>query len=73
MDLYPMAKVGTDLFEAGKHHFLIVVNRYSGLPLLARLNSQTTESIIRHIEKMFFLLGRPGKSSATMGLASEQS
>jgi hypothetical protein len=27
-DLYPMAEVGADLFEAGKHHFLIVVDRY---------------------------------------------
>jgi hypothetical protein len=26
-DLYPMAEVGADLFEAGKHHFLIIVNR----------------------------------------------
>jgi hypothetical protein len=26
-DLYPMAEVGADLFEAGKHHFLIVVDR----------------------------------------------
>jgi hypothetical protein len=60
-DLYPMAEVGADLFEAGKHHFLIVVNRYSGFLLLARLKSQTAESIIGHMEKMFFLLGRPGE------------
>jgi hypothetical protein len=49
-----------DLFEAGKHHFLIVVDRYSGFPLVARLNSMTLESIIGHMEKMFFLLGRGG-------------
>jgi hypothetical protein len=55
-DLYPMA----DLFEAGKHHFLIVIGRYSGFPLVARLNSMTPESIIGHMEKKFFLLGRPG-------------
>jgi hypothetical protein len=60
-DLYPMAEVGADLFEAGKHHFLIVVDRYSGFPLVARLNSMTAESIIGHMEKMFFLLGRPGE------------
>jgi hypothetical protein len=45
-DLYPMAEVGADLFEAGKHHFLILVDRYSGFPLVARLNSMTAESII---------------------------
>jgi hypothetical protein len=33
-DLYLMAEVGADLFQAGKHHFLIVVNRYSGFPLM---------------------------------------
>jgi hypothetical protein len=60
-DLYPMAEVGADLFEAGKHHFLIVVHRYSRFPLVARLNLQTAESIIGHMEKMFFLLGRPGE------------
>jgi hypothetical protein len=32
-DLFPMAEVGADLFEAGKQHFLIVVDRYSGFPL----------------------------------------
>jgi hypothetical protein len=60
-DLYPMAEVGADLFKAGKHHFLIVVNRYSGLTLITRLNSMTAESIIGHMEKMFFLLGRTGE------------
>jgi hypothetical protein len=59
-DLYLMAEVRADLFEAGKHHFLIVVDRYSGFPLVARLNLMTAESIIGHMEKMFFLLGRPG-------------
>jgi hypothetical protein len=33
-DLYPMAGVGADLFEAGKQHILIVVDRYSGFPLI---------------------------------------
>jgi transposase InsO family protein len=66
-DLYPMAEVGADLFEAGKHHFLIVVDRYSGFPLVARLNSMTAESIIGHMEKMFFLLGRPGEIKCDNG------
>jgi hypothetical protein len=62
-----MAEVGADLFEAGNHHFLIVVERYSGFPLVARLNSMTTESIIGHMEKMFFLLGRLGKIKCDNG------
>jgi transposase InsO family protein len=62
-----MAEVGADLFEAGKHHFLIVVDRYSGFPLVARLNSMTAESIIGHMEKMFFLLGRPGEIKCDNG------
>jgi hypothetical protein len=55
-----MAEVGVDLFKAGKHHFLIVVDRYSGFPLVARLNSLTAESIIGHMEKMFFLFWQAG-------------
>jgi hypothetical protein len=66
-DLYLMAEVGADLFKAGKHHFLIVVDRYSGFPLVARLNSMTAESIIGHMEKMFFLLGRPGEIKCDNG------
>jgi transposase InsO family protein len=66
-DLYPIAEVGADLFEAGKHHFLIVVDRYSGFPLVPRLNSMTAESIIGHMEKMFFLLGRPGEIKCDNG------
>jgi hypothetical protein len=66
-DLYSMAEVGADLLEAGKHHFLIVVDRYSGFPLIARLNSMTAESIIGHMEKMFFLLGRPGEIKCDNG------
>jgi hypothetical protein len=66
-DLYPMAEVGADLFEAGKHHFLIVVDKYSGFPLVARLNSMTAESIIGHMEKMIFLLGRPGEIKCDNG------
>jgi hypothetical protein len=66
-DLYPMAEVGANLFEAGKHHFLIVVDRYLGFPLVARLNSMTAESIIGHMEKMFFLLGRPGEIKCNNG------
>jgi hypothetical protein len=66
-DLYPMADVGADLFKAGKHHFLIVVNRYSGFPLVARLNLMTAESIIGHMEKMFFLLGRLGEIKCNNG------
>jgi hypothetical protein len=66
-DLYPLAEVGADLFEAGKHHFLIVVDRYSGFLFVARLNSMTAESIIGPMEKMFFLLGRPGKIKCDNG------
>jgi hypothetical protein len=52
-DLYPMAEVGADLFKAGKQHLLIVVDRFSGFPLVAKLTSQSSESIIGHIEKCF--------------------
>jgi hypothetical protein len=48
-------------FEAGKQHFLIVVDRYSGFPLVAKLTLQSLESNIGHMEKMFYLLGRPGE------------
>jgi hypothetical protein len=64
-DLYPMAEVGADLFDAGKLPFLIVFYRYSGFQLVARLNSMTAESIIGHMEKV--LLGRPGEIKCDNG------
>jgi hypothetical protein len=66
-DLYPMAEVGADLFEAGKQHFLILVNRYSGFPLVSKLTSQSSESIIGHMEKIFYLLGRLGEIKCDNG------
>jgi transposase InsO family protein len=62
-----MAEVGADLFEAGKQHFLIVVDRYSGFPLVAKLTLQSSESIIGHIKKMFYLLGRLGEIKCDNG------
>jgi hypothetical protein len=66
-DLYPMAEVGADLFKTGKQHFLIVVDRYSGFPLVAKLTSQSSESIIGHMKKMLYLLGRPGEMKCDNG------
>jgi transposase InsO family protein len=62
-----MAEGRADHFEAGKQHFLIVVDRYSRFPLVAKLNLQSSESIIGHIEKMFHLLGRPGEIKCNNG------
>jgi hypothetical protein len=62
-----LAEVKADLFEARKHPFLIVVDRYSGFPLVARLNSLTAESIIGQMEKKLFLLGRPEEIKCDVG------
>jgi hypothetical protein len=62
-----MAEVGANLFKAGKQHFLIVVDRYSGFLLVAKLTLQSSESIIGHMEKMFYLLGRPGEIKCDNG------
>jgi hypothetical protein len=45
-DLYPMAEAGADLFKAEKQHCLILVDRYSGFPFVAKLTLQSSESII---------------------------
>jgi hypothetical protein len=66
-DLYPMAEVGANLFEAGKQHFLIVVDRYSGFPLVAELNLQSSELIIGQMEKIFYMLGWPGEIKCDNG------
>jgi hypothetical protein len=48
---YPFQKVSVDLFEYGNKHFLIMVDRYSGWPLLSDPISKTNTSNVLKIVK----------------------
>ena len=55
----PMTDVGSDLFQIGHNHYLVMVDRYSGFPFVAKLNSLTTSSIIKILTDWFNNFGWP--------------
>lgn len=58
--LGPMDSLGSDLFQIGNNHYLLVVDRYSGFPLITqKLSSLKTKAITTIMEKEFNFLGWP--------------
>jgi len=55
----PMEKVGADLFSfAGKEYF-VLVDRFSGYPLVRKLSSTTTTAVTNVMEEWFAIFGYP--------------
>ena len=44
---YPMHKISTDLFDLDSSSFLVVVDRFSGIPWVTRLSSTNTAAVCR--------------------------
>ena len=55
----PMTDVGSDLFQIGHNHCLVMVDRYSGMPLVEKLKSLTTTSIVNILKNWFNTFGWP--------------
>jgi len=56
---YPMESVSIDPFEAAGKKYLVMVDRYSSYPFVARLNSTVTSSITSIITDWFLEVGWP--------------
>ena len=56
---YPMQHVGSDLFHHAGRDYLLVVDRYSGYPLVAKLSGLSTASIVPHLDRWFTTFGLP--------------
>merc|ERR1712020_608356 len=50
---YPFQEVASDLFQHGKGHYLIYVDRLSGWPCVERLNSTTSAAVIKKLTQHF--------------------
>ena len=59
-ELYPMAEVGVDLCEYKGVHHLVLVDRYSGYIMVARLNALDTGAVTKRLWDWFLEAGRPG-------------
>jgi len=55
----PMVAVSADLCESKGRHFLVVIDRFSGFPLVARLQAKTTTAVVGILEKWFNEFGWP--------------
>lgn len=55
----PWNKVGTDLFEYGKKHYLILVDYYSGFIEVSQLRDTSSNSVIKELKQNFARYGIP--------------
>ena len=55
----PMAQVSVDLFQVGNSHYLLLVDRYSGYPMVTKLKSLTSETVIQRLNHWFLSFGYP--------------
>ena len=56
---FPMCEVGVDLFQHQGHHYLVMVDRYSGYPFCSKLTKLDTEAIIKTMLAWFYDHGYP--------------
>jgi hypothetical protein len=56
---YPMERVGADLFDLDTVSFLVMVDRYSGYPFVARLSTTTTAAVCAVLLRWFCDFGLP--------------
>ena len=53
----PMGHIGVDLFDFGGNKFLVFVDQWSGYPVIKKLFSTTTSSILTTLSGWFNILG----------------
>jgi hypothetical protein len=55
----PFDQVGTDLFEFAGNDYIVLVDQYSGFPLVAKLPNIRSETVIRALDSWFLEFGYP--------------
>ena len=63
----PMTDVGTDLFQIGHNHYLVLVDRYSGFPFVEKLNKLSTSAVIKVLTNWFNTFGWPERLRSDNG------
>ena len=57
---FPMQVVGTDLYQEMGKHFIVIVDQFSGFPMVGQfLTHPSTNSVLNHLEDWFNLFGVP--------------
>ena len=55
----PWMKIGSDLYQIGNTHFLIIIDYFSKYPIVAELGSTTSQNIIKTFKTTFSMFGSP--------------
>ena len=55
----PMQRLGVDIFESGGRHYLAMLDRFSGFPFAACLQSMTTSAVTKELMEVFMTFGFP--------------
>ena len=55
----PWKKLGTDLFEVDREHFVLICDYFSKYPIVTLLHATTSENVTEEIRKAVSLFGRP--------------
>ena len=56
---YPLQLISTDLFDYLGNNYLIIVDRYSGWPVICRVNKATSSELISLFRQYFVTYGAP--------------
>jgi hypothetical protein len=70
---YPMQAVATDPFESAGKLFLVMVDRFSGMPFVVRMISTTTDAVWKQLMTWFMDFGFPGTIRSDNGPQFRQS
>jgi hypothetical protein len=63
----PMTDVGSDLFQIGHNHYLVLVDRYSNFPFVERLTKLSSNAIIKVLTTWFNTFGWPERLRSDNG------
>ena len=55
----PFEKVSTDLYQIGQNFYLILADRYSGWPEVARMKKTATSDVTNELQQWFIQHGKP--------------
>ena len=67
MSTGPMTDVGSDLFQIGHNHYIVMIDRYSNFPFVQRLTKLSTAAIIKILTYWFNTFGWPERLRSDNG------
>ena len=64
----PMSDIGSDIFEFQRKKYIVIVDRYSSFLICKQLPTETANAVIKILDDLFLILGRPQRLRADRGV-----